>query len=79
MRVIETKCFMATRALEMVGSNRFCKSRKTDSSRTSGTFKMLHIVVPIVRDDLPGTAGTRDAAKPSISSDSGGGLGRSLG
>ena len=39
---------MATRALEMVGSNRFCKSRKTDSSRTSGTFKMLHIVVPIV-------------------------------
>ena len=32
-----------------------------------------------VRDDLPGTDGARDAAKPSISSDSGGGLGRSLG
>jgi len=34
------------------------------------------IFLPIVRDDLPGTAGTSDAAKPSIQSDSGGELGR---
>jgi len=32
-----------------------------------------------VRDDLPGTAGTSGAAKPSTQSDCGGGLGRSLG
>jgi len=36
------------------------------------------IFLPNVRDDLPGTDGTSDAAKPSISSASGGGLGRSL-
>ena len=36
----------------------------------------VHFLYPNVRDDLPGTAGTSGAAKPSTQSDSGGGLGQ---
>ena len=60
------------------------KSREYMSNGTSETHaggddtSVFILFLSIVRDDLPGTAGARDAAKPSISSDSGGGLGRSL-
>src|SRR5690606_38507911 len=51
-----------------------CRRRHSYDSSNGDSY----IFLPIVRDDLPGTAGTPDAAKPSIQSDSGAGLGRSL-